>query len=149
MMTFNISLISSTSYALDKKLIEEYKQIRSNLEKERFAQTENYYFLSGSVTIDDYDDDIEFIAEANAYENLEIFAFKKICWPAYMDTDTKVKIFYKYLENYPLFEKNKNITVLKKEKKRNNTINIIYIFDRQNNKIKFPTNDKLGLIDNC
>ena len=26
--------------------------------------SDNYYFLFGSVTVDDYEDDIEFIAEA-------------------------------------------------------------------------------------
>ena len=79
--------------SLEKQLIEEYKKIRSTIEDDKFAISDNYYFLFGSVTVDDYEDDIEFFAEANAYENLDVYAFNQICWPDYLDTETKVKIF--------------------------------------------------------
>ena len=89
------------------------------------------------------------IVEKNAYENLDVYAFNQICWPDYLDTETKVKIFYRYLEVNPLFDFNKNITVLKKEKKPNDVINIIYVFDRENNTINFPSTKQLGFINSC
>ena len=149
MMIFSFVFFSQQSFGLEKQLIEEYKKIRSIIEDNKFAISDNYYFLFGSVTIEDYEDDIEFIAEANAYENLDVYAFNLICWPEYLDTETKVKIFYRYLEVNPLFEVNKNITVLKKEKKPNDVINIIYVFDRASNTIKFPNTEMLGFINSC
>lgn len=149
MMIFSFVFFSQQSFGLEKQLIEEYKKIRSIIEDNKFAISDNYYFLFGSVTIEDYEDDIDFIAEANAYENLDVYAFNLICWPEYLDTETKVKIFYRYLEVNPLFEVNKNITVLKKEKKPNDVINIIYVFDRASNTIKFPNTEMLGFINSC
>ena len=149
MMIFSIVFFSHHAIGLEKQLIEEYKKIRSVIEDEKFAISDNYYFLFGSVTVEDYEEDIEFIAEANAYENLDVYAFNLICWPDYLDTETKVKIFYRYLEVNPLFAYNQNITILKKEKKPNNLINIIYVFDRENNSINFPNNEMLGFLNSC
>ena len=149
MMIFSFVFFSHQSFGLEKQLIEEYKKIRSIIEDNKFAMSDNYYFLFGSVTVEDYEDDIEFIAEANAYENLDVYAFDLICWPDYLDTETKVKIFYRYLEVNPLFDFNKNITVLKKDKKPNDVINITYVFDRENNFINFPKTEQLGFINSC
>jgi len=149
MMIFSFVFFSQQLFGLEKQLIDEYKKIRSLIEKDKFVISENYYFLFGSVTVDDYEEDIEFIAEANAYENLDVHAFNKICWPDYLDTETKVKIFYRYLELNPLFAFNQNITILKKEKKPNDVINIIYVFDRENNTINFPNTEMLGFINSC
>ena len=149
MMIFSIVFFSHHAIGLEKQLIEEYKKIRSVIEDNKFAISDNYYFLFGSVTVEDYEEDIEFIAEANAYENLDVYAFNLICWPDYLDTETKVKIFYRYLEVNPLFAYNQNITILKKEKKPNNLINIIYVFDRENNTINFPNNEMLGFLNSC
>jgi hypothetical protein len=149
MMIFSFVFFSQQSFGLEKKLIDEYKKIRSVIEESKFAISDNYYFLFGSVTVEDYEDDIEFIAEANAYENLDVYAFNQICWPDYLDTETKVKIFYRYLEVNPLFASNQNITILKKEKKPNDVINIIYVFDRKNNTINFPNTEMLGFINSC
>ena len=149
MMIFSIVFFSHHAIGLEKQLIEEYKKIRSVIEDEKFAISDNYYFLFGSVTVEDYEEDIEFIAEANAYENLDVYAFNLICWPDYLDTETKVKIFYRYLEINPLFAYNQNITILKKEKKPNDIINIIYVFDRENNTINFPNTEMLGFINSC
>tara|TARA_B100001173_G_C15836553_1_gene482778 strand:+ start:94 stop:540 length:447 start_codon:yes stop_codon:yes gene_type:complete len=148
-MIFSIVFFSHHAIGLEKQLIEEYKKIRSVIEDEKFAISDNYYFLFGSVTVEDYEEDIEFIAEANAYENLDVYAFNLICWPDYLDTETKVKIFYRYLEVNPLFAYNQNITILKKEKKPNDLINIIYVFDRENNTINFPNNEMLGFLNSC
>ena len=149
MMIFSIVFFSHQAIGLEKQLIEEYKKIRSVIEDEKFAISDNYYFLFGSVTVEDYEEDIEFIAEANAYENLDVYAFNLICWPDYLDTETKVKIFYRYLEVNPLFAYNQNITILKKEKKPNDVINIIYVFDRESNTINFPNTEMLGFINSC
>ena len=149
MMIFSFVFFSPQSFGLEKQLIEEYKKIRAEIEDNKFAISDNYYFLFGSVTVEDYEDDIEFIAEANAYENLDVYAFNQICWPDYLDTETKVKIFYRYLEVNPLFNYNQNITILKKEKKPNDVINIIYVFDRDNNVINFPSTELLGFINSC
>ena len=149
MMIFSFVFFSQQSFGLEKLLIDEYKKIRSVIEENQFAISDNYYFLFGSVTVEDYEDDIEFIAEANAYENLDVYAFNQICWPDYLDTETKVKIFYRYLEVNPLFASNQNITILKKEKKPNDVINIIYVFDRDNNTINFPNTEMLGFINSC
>ena len=149
MMIFSIVFFSHHAIGLEKQLIEEYKKIRSVIEDEKFAISDNYYFLFGSVTVEDYEEDIEFIVEANAYENLDVYAFNLICWPDYLDTETKVKIFYRYLEVNPLFAYNQNITILKKEKKPNDIINIIYVFDRDNNTINFPNTEMLGFINLC
>ena len=149
MMIFSFVFFSQQSFGLEKQLIEEYKKIRSIIEDNKFAMSDNYYFLFGSVTVEDYEDDIEFMAEANAYENLDVYAFNLICWPDYLDTETKVKIFYRYLEVNPLFDFNKNFTVLKKEKKTNDLINITYVFDRENNFINFPNTKQLGFINSC
>ena len=149
MMIFSIVFFSHHAIGLEKQLIEEYKKIRSVIEDEKFAISDNYYFLFGSVTVEDYEEDIEFIAEANAYENLDVYAFNLICWPDYLDTETKVKIFYRYLEVNPLFAYNQNITILKKEKKPNDVINIIYVFDKENNTINFPNTEMLGFLNSC
>ena len=149
MMIFSFVFFSQQSFGLEKQLIEEYKKIRSVIEDNKFAISDNYYFLFGTVTVEDYEDDIDFIAEANAYENLDVYAFNQICWPAYLDTETKVKIFYRYLEVNPLFASNQNITILKKEKKPNDVINITYVFDRENNTINFPNTEMLGFINSC
>ena len=149
MMIFSFVFFSQQLFGLEKQLIEEYKKIRSIIEDNKFAISDNYYFLFGSVNVEDYEDDIEFIAEANAYENLDIYAFNQICWPDYLDTETKVKIFYRYLEINPLFDYNQNIIILKKEKKPNDIINITYVFDRDNNKINFPSTELLGFKDSC
>ena len=149
MMIFSFVFFSQQSFGLEKQLIEEYKKIRAEIEVNKFAISDNYYFLFGSVTIENYEDDIEFIAEANAYENLDVYAFNLICWPDYLDTETKVKIFYRYLEVNPLFNYNQNITILKKEKKSNDVINIIYVFDRKNNTINFPNTKMLGFYNSC
>jgi hypothetical protein len=149
MTIFSFVFFSHQSFALEQQLIEEYKKIRSVIEENQFAISDNYYFLFGSVTVDDYEEDIEFIAEANAYENLDVYAFNQICWPDYLDTETKVKIFYRYLEVNPLCPSNQNITILKKEKKQNDVINIIYVFDRKNNTINFPNTEMLGFINSC
>ena len=79
MMIFSFVFFSHQSFALEQQLIEEYKKIRSVIEENQFAISDNYYFLFGSVTVDDYEEDIEFIAEANAYENLDVYAFNQIC----------------------------------------------------------------------
>ena len=84
MMIFSIVFFSHHAIGLEKQLIEEYKKIRSVIEDEKFAISDNYYFLFGSVTVEDYEEDIEFIAEANAYENLDVYAFNLICWPDYL-----------------------------------------------------------------
>ena len=149
MMIFSFVFFSHQSFGLEKQLIEEYKKIRSIIEDNNFAMSDNYYFLFGSVTVEDYEDDIEFIAEANAYENLDVYAFNLICWPDYLDTETKVKIFYRYLEVNPLFDFNKNIIILKKEKKPNDVINITYVFDRESNFINFPNTEQLGFVNSC
>ena len=149
MMIFSFVFFSQQSFGLEKQLIEEYKKIRSIIEDNKFAMSDNYYFLFGSVTIEDYEDDIEFFAEANAYENLEVYAFNQICWPDYLDTETKVQIFYRYLEINPLFDFNKNITILKKEKKPNDLMDITYVFDRDDNFINFPNTEQLGFINSC
>ncbi|MDC0226814.1 hypothetical protein OAK12_01735 [Alphaproteobacteria bacterium] len=149
MMIFSFIFFSQQLFGLEKQLIEEYKKIRSIIEDNKFAISNNYYFLLGSVTVEDYEDDIEFIAETNAYENLDVYAFNQICWPDYLNTETKVKIFYRYLEVNPLFVYNQNITILKKEKKPNDIINIIYVFDRKSNKINFPNTEMLGFINSC
>ncbi|MDC3270199.1 hypothetical protein OAU87_03085 [Alphaproteobacteria bacterium] len=149
MMIFSFIFFSQQLFGLEKQLIEEYKKIRSVIEESKFAISDNYYFLFGTVTVEDYEDDIDFIAEANAYENLDVYAFNKICWPNYLDTETKVKIFYRYLEVNPLFDYNQNITILKKEKKPNDVINIIYVFDRESNTINFPNTEMLGFINSC
>jgi len=149
MMIFSFVFFSQQSFGLEKQLIEEYKKIRSIIEDNKFAMSDNYYFLFGSVTVEDYEDDIEFIAEANAYEKLDVYAFNQICLPDYLVTETKVTIFYRYLELNPLFDLNKNITVLKKEKKTNDVINITYVFDRENNFINFPNTEQLGFINSC
>ena len=149
MMIFSFIFFSQQSLGLEKQLIEEYKKIRPEIEDNKFAISDNYYFLFGSVTVEDYEEDIEFIVEANAYENLDVYAFNLICWPDYLDTETKVKIFYRYLEVNPLFVYNQNITILKKEKKPNDIINIIYVFDRENNTINFPNNEMLGFLNSC
>ena len=149
MMIFSFVFFSQQSFGLEKQLIEEYKKIRSIIEDNKFAMSDNYYFLFGSVTVEDYEDDIEFIAEANAYENLDVYAFTQICWPDYLDTETKVKIFYRYLAVNPLFDFNKNITVLKKEKKPNDVFNITYVFDRESNFINFPNTEQLGFVNSC
>ncbi len=148
-MIFNVIFFYNSINALENQLFTDYKKVRSNLEINKFALTENYYFLFGTVSVKDYEDDIEFFAEANAYQNLEIFAFKKICWPKFLKMETRVKIFYEYLNTNPLFDQNKNIIVLKKQKKKNYLINIIYAFDRKINTINFPTNEKLGIINKC
>ena len=149
MMIFSFFFFSQQSFGLEKQLIDEYKKIRSLIKENQFAISDNYYFLFGSVTVEDYEDDIEFIAEVNAYENLDVYAFNQICWPDYLDTETKVKIFYRYLEVNPLFASNQNITILKKEKKPNDVINITYVFDRERNTINFPNTEMLGFINSC
>jgi len=60
-----------------------------------------------------------------------------------------LKIFYRYLEVNSLFDFNKNITVLKKEKKPNDVMNITYVFDRENNFVNFPNTKQLGFINSC
>ncbi len=149
MMIFSFVFFSHQSFGFEKQLLDEYKKIRTVIEDNNFAITDNYYFLIGSVTIEDYSDDLEFIAEANAYENLDVYAFNKICWPDYLDTETKVKIFYRYLELNPLFDFNNNITILKKRLKPNDIINITFVFDRENNTINFPNTEMLGFINSC
>ena len=146
---FSFLLIVKPVKSLEAQLIEEFKQIRDDIEKNKFAETENYYFLFGTIQVDDYEDDLEFLAEASAYENLDVYAFKNICWPEYLDIDTKLKIFYQFLNQNPLMNNNKNITILKKIKKSNDIINFIFSFDKKNNKINFPNNFDLGLLDNC
>ena len=149
MMIFSFVFFSHQSFALEQQLIEEYKKIRSFIEENQFAISDNYYFLFGSVTVDDYEEDIEFIAEANAYENLDVYAFNQICWPDYLDTETKVKIFYRYLEVNPLFASNQNITILKKEKIPNDVFIFTCVFDRERNTINFPNTEMLGFINSC
>ena len=39
--------------------------------------------------------------------------------------------------------------ILKKEKKPNDVINIIYVFDRESNTINFPNTEMLGFINSC
>ena len=146
---FSFLLIVKPVKSLEAQLIEEFKQIRNDIEKNKFAETENYYFLFGTIQVDDYEDDLEFLAEASAYENLDVYAFKNICWPEYLDIDTKLKIFYQFLNQNPLMNNNKNITILKKIKKSNDIINFIFSFDKKNNKINFPNNYDLGLVDSC
>lgn len=146
---FSFLLIVKPVKSLEAQLIEEFKQIRDDIEKNKFAETENYYFLFGTIQVDDYEDDLEFLAEASAYENLDVYAFKNICWPEYLDIDTKLKIFYQFLNQNPLMNNNKNITILKKIKKSNDIINFIFSFDKKNNKINFPNNYDLGLVDSC
>ena len=99
---FSFLLIVKPVKSLEAQLIEEFKQIRNDIEKNKFAETENYYFLFGTIQVDDYEDDLEFLAEASAYENLDVYAFKNICWPEYLDIDTKLKIFYQFLNQNPL-----------------------------------------------
>ena len=60
MMIFSFVFFSQQSLSLEKQLIEEYKKIRTEIEDSKFAISENYYFLFGSVTVEDYEDDIEF-----------------------------------------------------------------------------------------
>ena len=146
---FSFLFITKPVNSLEKQLIKEFKLIRENLEINKFAETDNYYFLFGTVLVDDYEDDLEFLAEASAYENLDVYAFKNICWPEYLDIDTKLKIFYQFLSHHPLMENNKNMTLLKKIKKPNNIIHFIFSFDKKNNKINFPNNFDLGFLDNC
>ena len=146
---FSFLLIVKPVKSLEAQLIEEFKQIRDDIEKNKFAETENYYFLFGTIQVDDYEDDLEFLAEASAYENLDVYAFKNICWPEYLDIDTKLKIFYQFINQNPLMNNNKNITILKKIKKSNDIINFIFSFDKKNNKINFPNNYDLGLVDSC
>lgn len=146
---FNLLFFAKVTHSLEAQLIEEYKLIKSDLQINKFAETEHYYFLFGSIYIDDYEDDLEFLAEANAYENLDVYAFKKICWPEYLNTETKLEIFYQFLNSKPLMKENKNIKILKKIKKQNNLINYIFLFDKKNNKISFPKNSDLGFLNNC
>ncbi len=146
---FSFLLIVKPVKSLEAQLIEEFKQIRDVIEINKFAETENYYFLFGTIQVDDYEDDLEFLAEASAYENLDVYAFKNICWPEYLDIDIKLKIFYQFLNQNPLMDNNKNITIIKKIKKSNDIINFIFSFDKKNNKINFPNNYDLGLVDSC
>ena len=125
MTIFSFVFFSHQSFALEQQLIEEYKKIRSVIEENQFAISDNYYFLFGSVTVDDYEEDIEFIAEANAYENLDVYAFNQICWPDYLDTETKVKIYYRYSEINALCDSIQTINILKKEKKRKDVRHIM------------------------
>ena len=146
---FSFLLIVKPVKSLEAQLIEEFKQIRDVIEINKFAETENYYFLFGTIQVDDYEDDLEFLAEASAYENLDVYAFKNICWPEYLDIDIKLKIFYQFLNQNPLMDNNKNITIIKKIKKSNDIINFIFSFDKKNNKINFQNNNDLGLVDSC
>ena len=43
----------------------------------------------------------------------------------------------------------KKINQLVVEKKANDVINIIYVFDRENNTINFPNTEMLGFINSC
>ena len=57
MMIFSFVFFSQQSLGLEKQLIEEYKKIRTEIEDNKFAISDNYYFLFGSVTVEDYEDD--------------------------------------------------------------------------------------------
>ena len=65
------------------------------------------------------------------------------------NTDSVWSDLMNKLNSNPLFANNQNITILKKEKKPNDIINIIYVFDKENNTIKFPNTEMLGFINSC
>ena len=58
----------------------------------------SFPFFKGVANSIDYEDEeeAEFIAEADAYEKLDVIAFNLICWPEYISTEVRVKIFYEY-----------------------------------------------------
>ena len=66
MMIFSFVFFSQQSFGLEKLLIDEYKKIRSVIEENQFAISDNYYFLFGSVTVEDYEDDIELISSIDS-----------------------------------------------------------------------------------
>ena len=106
----------------------------------------SFPFFKGVANSIDYEDEeeAEFIAEVDAYEKLDIIAFHLICWPEYIATETRVKIFYEYLKIKPLMTQNKDFTILKKKKNRKKDFEIIFSINKENNRIIFPSTTNLG-----
>ena len=92
-------MLNVSSYALSDQIIAEYKSARASLKTHNFFETENYYFFKGVANFIDYEDEdeAEFLAEADAYEKLEILAYNNICWPKFISAETWISIFYDYL----------------------------------------------------
>jgi hypothetical protein len=99
--------------------------------------------VANSINCED-EEEAEFIAEVDAYEKLDIIAFHLICWPEYISTETRVKIFYEYLKIKPLMIQNKDFTILKKKKNRKKDFEIIFSINKENNRIIFPSTTNLG-----
>ncbi|PPR49272.1 MAG: hypothetical protein CFH15_01286 [Alphaproteobacteria bacterium MarineAlpha5_Bin5] len=90
-----------------------------------------------------------FFAEADAYEKLEIIAFNLICWPDYISTEIRIKIFYEYLQMKPLMTQNEGFTILKKLKNREKDFVMIFSVNKENTMIVFPSTTNLGFLDTC
>ena len=144
-------LFASNVNALDNQLINEYKDARKDLKHNSFSETDNYYFFKGVANSIDYEDEeeAEFIAEADAYEKLEVIGYHLICWPDYISTEIRVKIFYEYLKIKPLMTQNEGFTILKKKKNREKDFEIIFSINKKNNIIVFPSTTDLGFLDAC
>jgi len=144
-------LLSISSYALNDQIIEEYKIARETLKNQNFVETDHYYFFKGVANFIDYEDEdeAEFIAEADAYEKLEILAYNYICWPEFISAETRVKIFYDYLKTQPIMSQNVGFTIVKKKKNRDKSFEMIFLVTKEETKIIFPTTKNLSLINEC
>jgi hypothetical protein len=144
-------LLASNAIALTDQLLKEYKEIRENLKNISFAETDNYYFLKGIANYINYEDEeeVKFIAEADAYEKLEVMAYNFICWPHYISTKNRVKIFYEYLKIKPLVNQNEGFTIIKSNKNKKKDFEIIFSINKENNIITFPSTTNMGFLDAC
>jgi hypothetical protein len=144
-------LLNVSSYALSDQIIAEYKIARASLKTHNFFETENYYFFKGVANFIDYEDEdeAEFLAEADAYEKLEILAYNNICWPKFISAETRINIFYDYLNTQPLMSQNEGFTIIKKKKNRDKNFEMIFLVAKDNTKIIFPTTKSLSLINEC
>lgn len=144
-------MLNVSSYALSDQIIAEYKIARASLKIQNFVETDNYFFFKGVINFSDYEDEeeAEFLAEADAYEKLEILAYNNICWPKFISAETRVKIFYDYLNIQPLMSHNAGFTIIKKIKDRDNNLEMIFLVTKENTKIIFPTTKSLSLINEC
>ena len=148
---FFVLFFALNVHALDDQVINEYKDARKDLKINSFSETDNYYFFKGVANFIDYEDEeeAEFIAEADAYENLEVIAFHLICWPDYISTEIRIKILYEYLKIKPLMTQNEGFTILKKKKNREKDFEIIFFINKKGSKITFPSTTNLGFVDLC
>ena len=144
-------LFASNAIALTDQLLKEYKEISGKLKNSSFVETNNYYFLKGTANYINYEneEELKFIAEANAYEKLEVMAYNFICWPHYISTKNRVKIFYEYLKRKPLMNQNEGFTIVKKIKNKKKDFPIIFSINKENNIITFPSSINMGFHDTC